>query len=332
VPTGGGNVSTMRVPITLDLHVGNFTYPDTTEPDQLFDKLVAMASVCESSGFSSISVMDHLHQIAGIDTPEKWMFEGSTMLAGLAARTEKLTFGLLVGSVTYRNPAIAAKITTTLDIISKGRVWHGIGAGWFEEEHTAYGYDFPPLKVRFEMLEEALQIYKLMFRGDAGTSGTFIGEHFRIEEPYNNPKPIRGDIPILIGGSGEKKTLRMVAQYGDGCNFFGDAEQCTHLLGVLRNHCDNVGRDFDEITKTAMARVVVTDTEEEGQQWRQRLIERGLPQQMVDSAMVGTADTIIEKAETLKAVGIQGVTVSCPINHDLEQLERIGKTLGPVFG
>lgn len=321
----------MRVPITLDLHVGNFTFPDTTEPDQLFDKLVSMATACEEAGFSSLSLMDHLHQIPGIGTPEKWMFEGSTMIAALAARTETLTFGLLVGSVTYRNPALAAKISTTLDIISKGRVWHGIGAGWFEAEHQAYGYDFPPLKTRFEMLEEALQIYKLMFRGDAATSGSFAGQHFRIDEPYNNPKPLHGDIPILIGGSGEKKTLRLVAQYGDGCNFFGDVDQCTHLLGVLRDHCDRVGRNFDEITKTAMARVVVTETAAEAQAWRERLLELGTPQSMVDSALIGPEDVVVEMAQALRAAGIEGLTVASPLAHDLDQLRRIGQVVGPVF-
>ena len=147
------------------------------------------------------------------------------MLAAIAARTHRaLTLGLLVGSVTYRNPALAAKTTTTLDIISGGRVWHGIGAGWFEEEHVAYGYDFPPLKTRFEMLEEALQIVRAMFTHE--TRRSFEGKHFRVDGAYNNPKPIRGDIPILIGGSGERKTLRLVAKYGDGCNLFaGDAER-----------------------------------------------------------------------------------------------------------
>ncbi len=135
------------------------------------------------------------------------------MLAAIAARTTKLTLGLLVGSVTYRNPAIAAKITTTLDIISGGRAWHGLGAGWFEEEHRAYGYDFPPLKLRFEMLEEALQISRSMFTQD---QTHFKGEYFTVDGAFNNPQPIRGDIPILIGGSGERKTLRLVAKYGDG--------------------------------------------------------------------------------------------------------------------
>ena len=122
-----------------------------------------IATTAEASGFSSVSVMDHLHQIAPVGPPTNWMFEGSTMLAAIAARTTKLTMGLLVGSVTYRNPALAAKTTTTLDMISGGRVWHGIGAGWFEQEHIAYGYDFPPLKTRFEMLEEELQIVRAMF-------------------------------------------------------------------------------------------------------------------------------------------------------------------------
>ena len=221
----------MRVPITLSLHIPNFNYPDV-DADEVFERIAAIATTCEASGFSSVSVMDHLHQIAPVGPPTNWMFEGSTMLAAIAARTSKLTMGLMVGSVTYRNPAIAAKTTTTLDMISGGRVWHGIGAGWFEEEHMAYGYDFPPLKTRFELLEEELQIVRAMFTED---EARFAGAHFRVDGAYNNPKPLRGDIPILIGGSGEKKTLRLVAKYGDGCNLFAaDAERVRHLLGVLR--------------------------------------------------------------------------------------------------
>src|SRR5262249_39173877 len=142
----------MRVPISLDLHLPNFNYPDVAS-DELFDKLVEIATTAEASGFSSVSVMDHLHQIGPVGPPENWMFEGSRLRAVLAPRTERLTLGLLVGSVTYRNPALAAKTTTPLDIIPGGRAWHGIGAGWFEEEHVAYGFDFPPLKERFERLE-----------------------------------------------------------------------------------------------------------------------------------------------------------------------------------
>src|SRR5579875_3287936 len=138
----------MRLPLTLDLHLPNFNYPDVG-PERAFEKLCEIATTAETSGFSSISLMDHLHQIRGVGPEENWMFEGSTMLAALAARTQTVTLGLLVGGVTYHNPAKHAKVTTTLDIISGGRAWHGIGAGWFEGEHIAYGFDFPPLKERF---------------------------------------------------------------------------------------------------------------------------------------------------------------------------------------
>ncbi len=265
----------MRVPITLSLHIPNFNYPGVG-PDQAFEKISAIATTAEASGFSSVSVMDHLHQIGPVGPPTNWMFEGSTMLAAIAARTTTLTMGLLVGSVTYRNPALAAKTTTTLDVISGGRVWHGIGAGWFEEEHRAYGYDFPPLKTRFEMLEEELQIVRAMF---TQSQAHFQGDYFRVDGAYNNPKPIRGDIPILIGGSGERKTLRLVAKYGDGCNLFGDAERFRHLLGVLQSHCDDVGRDYSEITKTGLGRVLIAPTHEAVEAKKQKLRERGVPQE-----------------------------------------------------
>ena len=143
----------MRVPITLDLHLPNFNYPGVG-PDAVFEKLVDIATTAEASGFSSVSLMDHLHQIGPVGPPENWMFDGNTMLAAIAARTSKLTLGTLVGGVTYRNPALLAKITTTLDVISGGRAWLGIGAAWFEAEHEAYGFDFPSLGRRFEYLEE----------------------------------------------------------------------------------------------------------------------------------------------------------------------------------
>jgi F420-dependent oxidoreductase-like protein len=318
----------MRVPISLDLHVPNFNYPGVA-PDQVFDKVIEIAETIERAGFSSISVMDHLHQIPGVGPAENYMLEGSTMLAAIAARTQKLTLGLLVGSVTYRNPALAAKITTTIDIISGGRVWHGLGAGWFEAEHEAYGYEFPALKIRFEMLEEALQISRALFSQD---QPSFAGKYFQIDQPYNNPRPLRGDIPILIGGSGERKTLRFVAKYGDGCNLFGDAERVTHLLGVLRNHCEDVGRDYSEITKTAMATVIIAPTQEAAEAKAKAALDAGMAQERLDAAWVGDPDTIAEHAQALADVGIEGVTVSGGgIAHDFEALELIGKSLGPVF-
>jgi F420-dependent oxidoreductase-like protein len=317
----------MRVPITLSLHIPNFNYPGV-EPDRVFDKLVEIATTAEASGFSSFSLMDHLHQIGPWGPPENWMFEGSTMLSALAARTTKLSFGLLVGSVTYRNPALAAKITTTLDIVSGGRAWHGIGAGWFEEEHEAYGYDFPSLKTRFELLEDELQIVRAMF---TDAQARFEGEHFRVRGAFNNPKPIRGDIPILIGGSGERKTLRLVAKYGDGCNLFGDPTRVEHLLGVLQGHCEDVGRDFSEITKTATGVVVIARTHEEAQDKLAKLREAGTPQDRLDAMLAGDPDTVGERLQAFKDAGIEGYCLSMPEVHDLEMVELAGKTLSPLF-
>jgi F420-dependent oxidoreductase-like protein len=317
----------MRLPISLDLHLPNFNYPGV-EADAVFDKLVEIATTAERSGFSSISVMDHLHQIPPVGRPENWMFEGSTMLAGLAARTSKVTLGLLVGSVTYRNPALAAKITTTVDVISGGRAWHGLGAGWFEDEHRAYGFEFPPLKERFERLEEALQISRSMFTEERTT---FAGKHFHADGAFNNPKPIRGDIPILIGGSGERKTLRLVAQYADGCNLFGDPERAKHLLGVLERHCETVGRDSSEITKTGMGQIAVASTHEAAQAKVAKLRELGIPEQRLAAIIAGDPDTIIERAQAMAEVGIEGMTVSLPDVHDLEAVEMAGTALASVF-
>ena len=318
----------MRVPITLDLHIPNFNYPDVSD-DQVFQKVLDIAQTAEKAGFSSVSLMDHLHQIGPVGPPQNFMFEGSTMLAAIAASTTKLTLGLLVGSVTYRNPAIAAKTTTTLDHISGGRAWHGLGAGWFEEEHKAYGYNYPPLKVRFEMLEEALQIARAMFT--QGQS-SFAGEHFQIDGAYNNPQPIRGDIPILIGGSGERKTLRLVAQYGDGCNLFGGPDQIKHLLGVLEQHCTDVGRDYSQITKTALGRVLIGATHEAAQAKVETMRARGVSDEALSTVIVGDPDTVGGRVQELKDIGLEGYGLTMPDSYDLEALDLVGRTLAPIFG
>ncbi len=317
----------MRTPITLDLHVPNFNYPGV-EPDQLFDKLVEIAQTIEQSGFSSISLMDHLHQIPGVGPQENWMFEGNTMLAALAARTSTLSLGTLVGGVTYRNPALLAKITTTLDIISGGRAWLGIGAAWFEAEHLAYGFEFPPLKERFERMEDALQIMRAMFTQERAT---VTGTHYHVDGALNNPKPLRGDIPILIGGSGERKTLRMVAQYGDGCNLFGDAETVRHKLSVLQEHCDRLGRDSSEITKTGMASVIAGRTHEAAMAKVEKLRQAGIPEDRLKMSWIGDADELTERATERRDAGLEGLTISLPDVHDPEVLEIAGRAIGPVF-
>src|SRR4051812_46812892 len=247
----------MRAPIQLDLHLPNFNYPGVG-PEAVFERLVDIATAAEQAGFTSVSLMDHYHQIPPVGPPQNFMFDGSTMLAGIAARTQNIALGLLVGGATYRNPAQHAKITTTLDIISGGRAFHGIGAGWFEDEHDAYGFRFPPISERFERLEDHLRIARAMFTEQ---QATVEGRHHSAAGAYNNPKPLRGDIPILVGGSGERKTLRMVAQYADGCNLFGDPTRARHLLDVLERHCETAGRDPAEITKTSMMSLAIAEDE-----------------------------------------------------------------------
>jgi F420-dependent oxidoreductase-like protein len=317
----------MRAPITLDLHLPNFNYPDTG-PDQVFERLVEIASTAERSGFSSISLMDHLHQIPPVGPPTNWMFEGSTMLAALAARTSKVTLGLLVGGVTYRNPALHAKIATTIDVVSGGRAWLGLGAAWFEDEHRAYGFEFPALKVRFEMLEEALQICRAMFTQERAS---FEGKHFRVDGALNNPKPLRGDLPIVVGGSGERKTLRLVARYADGCNVFGDPAHAKHLMDVLASHCEEAGRDPAEITKTRLGIALIAPTHEAAMAKLDFLKKAGIPEDRLAAVMVGDPDSIAEQASAFIDAGIEGLTLTIPDVHDLEAVELVGKTLGPVF-
>jgi F420-dependent oxidoreductase-like protein len=313
----------MRAPIRLSLHLPNFNYPDVG-PDELFDTLVDIATTAEAAGFSGVTVMDHLHQIPGIGPRTNYMLEGNTVLAAIAARTSRLNLGLLVGGVMYRNPALLAKITTTLDIVSGGRAMLGLGAGWFEEEHRAYGYPFPPLRERFERLEDALQIARLMFtQPESSHSGT----HHSTQDVLNIPQPLRGDIPILVGGSGERKTLRLVAKYADGCNVFGDVDRVRHLLDVLERHCSDVGRDSSEITKTRMATVFLAPTREEGEKRAEHLdaARRSM-------AFVGDPDSVAEDAQAVLDAGIEGLTISLPDVYDLSQVDLAGRTLSPLVG
>jgi F420-dependent oxidoreductase-like protein len=323
-----GYFGCMRAPITLDLHLPNFNYPDT-HPEELFEHLVEVVTTAEESGFSSITVMDHLHQIAGVGPRTNFMLEGNTILGALAARTSRVSLGLLVGGVMYRNPALLAKITTTLDIISGGRAVFGIGAGWFEEEHRAYGYEFPPLRERFEHLEDALQIARAMFTQE---EPSFEGRHHRIENVLNNPRPLRGDIPIMVGGSGERKTLRLVAKYADACNVFGDVEQVRHLMGVLDRHCDDVGRDKSEITRTRMGTVFIAASDDDAMRKLEAAKRAGLEERRLRMAFFGGPERIAEQVEEVLDAGVDGLTVSIPDVHDLDVVRLTGETIGPLVG
>jgi F420-dependent oxidoreductase-like protein len=319
----------MRAPVTLDLHLPNFNYPDTA-PEQLFERLVAIAQTAEESGFSSLTVMDHLHQIRGVGPRTNWMLEGNTILGALAARTSRISLGLLVGGVIYRNPALLAKITTTLDVISGGRAVLGLGAAWNEEESDAYGIAFPPLRERFERLEDALRIARAMFTEQ---ESTVEGRHHSTHGVINSPQPLRGDIPILVGGSGERKTLRLVAQYADGCNVFGDAERARHLMEVLDGHCEAVGRDPSEITRTRMGGAFVAPTHEQAMRKFDAAKEAGMSEERIRTwAMAGGPDELGEQTQAFLDAGIEGLTLSIPDVHDLETVALVGETLSPLLG
>jgi F420-dependent oxidoreductase-like protein len=231
----------------LGLHISNFTWPDGAP--RLAQVLGDVASAADEAGFERISVMDHLWQIPVIGPPEHEMLEAYTTLGFLAARTRRAKLLALVTGVVYRDPGLLAKAVTTLDVLSGGRAVLGIGAAWNEEESRGLGLLFPPTAERFERLEEALQICRRMFDGD---ETPYEGKHYRLARPLNSPGTLsRPRLPILIGGGGEKKTLLFVAKYADACNLFSGPD-LQRKLDVLRKHCDDVGRDYDEIEKTVM--------------------------------------------------------------------------------
>jgi F420-dependent oxidoreductase-like protein len=284
----------------IGLSLADFTNP--RGPDCLGHDLSAVARAADELGFDSLSVMDHYFQIRMIGPPEREMLEGYTTLAYLAGQTRRLTFGTLVSGVHYRHPGLLAKIVTTLDVLSGGRAWLGIGAGWNQDESLGLGVPFPPLKERFERLDETLQIVLQMWRGD---EQPFHGQHYHLDRPLNSPQSLSRPHPrIVIGGSGEQKTLRLVARYADACNLFPTPE-IPHKLDVLRRHCDAEGRDYAQIEKSSMYRFDV-----------------GADGERVDEAIQGV--------RWLASMGIEKVHGSMKNPYDLEQLEIIAKRVLPV--
>jgi alkanesulfonate monooxygenase len=260
--------------VKIGLHIADFTYPNG--PSGLADDLTRVAVVAEESGFARISVMDHVWQIGVLGPPEHEMLEAYTTLGYLAARTSRVELLAWVTAVTYREPGLLAKLVSTLDVLSKGRAWLGIGAAWNGEEAAGLGLRFPSTAERFERLEETLQICLQMWSED---DKPYEGKHYRLGRTLNSPQPIRRP-PILIGGAGEKKTLRLVARYAQACNLFAGPD-VERKLEILRGHCEAEGRDYDEIEKTVM---IPLDAGERGEK-----IE-GLLGQLRDLAALGVAE------------------------------------------
>lgn len=236
------------------LQINSFTWPGGTEA--IGPTLGRIAGQADDVGFDSIWVMDHFFQIRGVGRPEEPMLEGWTTLGYLAGLTRRARLGLMVGGIHYRLPGLWVKAATTLDVLSGGRAWLGIGAAWNQEESDELGFPFPPLGGRFEMLEETLQIAHGMWTGERGSEEAFAGRRFRAARLLNSPQSLsRPRPPIMIGGGGERKTLRLVAQYADATNVFGGPTAIHHKYEVLREHCAAIGRDPEEIERSTLQRV-----------------------------------------------------------------------------
>ncbi|MFI9488628.1 LLM class F420-dependent oxidoreductase [Promicromonospora sp. NPDC052451] len=236
----------------LGLHYSTFTHPEWETT--LADRLTETARIADDGGVSLMTVMDHWFQMLHTGGPYEPMLEGYTTLGYLAGVTKNVRLSLLVTGVTYRYPGLLAKTVSTLDVLSRGRAMLGIGAAWYDREHAGLGVPFPPVAERFERLEETLQICRQMWSDD---DGAYDGKHYHLAETINLPRPPRGAVPVMIGGGGERKTLRLVAQYAQACNLFGapgpeGVEMVGHKLDVLREHCDRLGTDYDAIEKTML--------------------------------------------------------------------------------
>jgi F420-dependent oxidoreductase-like protein len=242
----------------IGLHIVTWNWPGGAP--SIGPTLAAIGDAAETAGLTDISVMDHWFQMDALAPATEPMMEGYTTLGFLAAHTETIRLGLLVTGVTYRHPGLLAKTVATLDVLSGGRGQLGIGAAWYQREHEGLGVPFPPTAERFEILEEALHVCFRMWSDD---DGPFSTKHFTLAETICNPRPISSPrIPVMIGGSGERKTLRLVAKYADACNLFSTGiDEIAHKLDVLRAHCDTEGRDYDTITKTMLSRSNPADVE-----------------------------------------------------------------------
>jgi F420-dependent oxidoreductase-like protein len=285
----------------IGLQVPNFTWPGGV--GAMAGKLADIAKAADDNDFYSLWVMDHFFQIVYVGPKEMDMLEGYTTLGYLAAVTSKVKLGTMVTGVNYRYPGVLIKSMSTLDVLSGGRAYFGIGAAWNEEESKALGLPFPPLGTRFEMLEEVLQITKQMWSED---NGPYNGKHYQFGETLCVPQPISKPYPpILVAGGGEKKTLKLVAQYADACNLFGDAEMIKGKLDILKRHCDDVGRDFNDIEVTSLNTVEVG------------------PGKM-------SAGEVVDLCKSLADVGVHHALFNMDNVQEISPLEIFGKEIIPA--
>jgi F420-dependent oxidoreductase-like protein len=301
----------------IGLQIPNFTFG--TPDDQMFDQVIDRALAAEESGLDSVWVMDHFYQLPALGGPPQPMLEAYTLLGAIGARTQRVKLGTLVTGVTYRNPALLAKTVTTLDIISGGRAILGIGAAWYDVEHDGLGVDYPSDGERLSRLEEAVQICRAMFRDERPS---FSGRYYRTDDAWNVPRPIQpGGPPILIGGGGEKRTLRLVARYADFCNFTGDVPTVRRKVDILRQHCASEGRDPAEVTVSRLSTLVLTDSHDETVATRDFLRQATGEESGFN---VGNEEEILEQVDELRSAGVDYFIFNMPVSGP-DAVRRLGE-------
>ena len=307
------------------LHLPNYTFADTP-PEEIFDRIAEQARAAEVAGFSLVTVMDHLYQIPGVGPETDPMLEAWSTLAALSRETTTVRLGTLVTGVTYRNPALLAKQVTTLDVLSGGRAILGLGAAWNEDEHIGYGFDFPPVRERMDRLDEALTIIRSMFTEERPS---FTGTHYRIHEALNVPRPIHaGGPPVMVGGGGEQRTLRIAARHADMTHWFPlGLETLRHKDELLIRYCAEIGRDPDTIERTMASPVVVASTASDGQ----RILD-AMPPERRAHAVVGTPGQAAEALRPYLDAGFTGFTFNNSVYRSTEQIELLGELLQLVAG
>jgi F420-dependent oxidoreductase-like protein len=310
------------MPLRFGLQIPSFTWE--SGPPGIAGRLGEVAAAAEEAGFTSLWVMDHLVQIPQVGPEWQDMLDSYTTLGFLAGRTRTIRLGALVTGVTYRNLAQLAKIVATVDVVSGGRVICGLGAAWFEREHKLYGYEFPPAKVRYQLLEDALELLPLMW---GSGNPRFSGRTITIPEAICYPRPLQAKIPILVGGSGEKKTLPMVARYANACNLFGDPATVRRKLAILGGCCLEGDRTLASITVTHLSTVLVGRSQEEVDRSVERLRPRAVsPESFASRVCAGTVEDHVGRFRQFAQAGVQTAIVNMP-DLDARAVERFGDVI-----
>ena len=290
------------------------------DPVEAYETMTSVAQTADETGYNSVWLVDHFHTIP--QPTQEVTFESWTTTAALARDTKRVRVGQMVTCNSYRNPALLAKMASTVDVLSHGRLNFGIGAGWYEHEYRAYGYEYPEAPERLRQLREAVQVILAMWTQE---EAVFEGKYYQVRGAINQPKGVqKPHIPLLIGGGGEKVTLKLVAQYGDACNVFGGIAELEHKFAVLRQHCENVGRDYNSIHRTTGTFCVIGDTDEEALAKVPDAMKARYGEGIRDT-LVGTPETIRQRIAAYEAVGVDELILLLPDKTNLDDIRRFAK-------